>query len=137
MSGNYALQAAINTALAADTAVKALIGNPVRLYQEAKTNATFPYVVFGDTQDLPDLAECIDGWEIFFALNIYSRAGGFQEAKNIGAAIDAVLHDATFTLTGYRCLIIERDSPTRYVVAPDNMTKHGLLTFRAMVEPTT
>lgn len=134
MSGNFALQTAIATALAADATLRTLIGNPVRLFQDVQPNRTFPYVTIGDTDDHPDLAECIDGWEIFVPFNIYSRTGGFAEAKNIGTAIDAVLHDASLTLTGYVCKIIERSDPTRYVLGPDNTTKHGLITFRAVIE---
>lgn len=140
-SGGFALQTAIVTALSASNALKALIGDPVRLYQDVQmgTQRTpqFPYVVIGDTDDHPDLAEYIDGWEIFVPLNIYSRAGGFQESKAIGSAIDDVLHNASISLAGnWVCKTIERGEPNRYVLGPDNTTKHGLVTFRAVIEPT-
>jgi hypothetical protein len=136
MSGNLALHAAITTALRADGPLQALIGNPIKLFEDVQPSPAFAYIVIGETDDVPELAECIDGWEIFVPIHIYSRTGGFEEAKQIGAAIDAVLHNAALSLTGYALKVLERDSPTRYVKAPDNTTVHGLVTFLAKIEPT-
>lgn len=129
------LQGAIVTKLKADTALRALIGNPVRLYQDVPANPQFPYVIVGEGQNVPDLAECIDGSEIFNTIHVFSRAGGYAEAKRIVATLDAALHDADLTLTDHRCITIQRDG-AQFFSESDGATAHGVVTYRALVEPT-
>lgn len=131
------LQKAAVAALSASTALRALIGNPVRLYQDVPDGPTFPYVTIGESQTLPDRAECIEGFEIFLTLDIWTRQNGidFSPNKKIGAAIYSALHNADLTLTDFRCLEMLHDT-TRYFVDADNRTVHGVTTFVAKVEPT-
>lgn len=129
------LQRAIVTKLKPDTDLQALISNPIRLFQDVPPGPTFPYVTLGPSQRLPDLAECIDGAEVFTDLHVYTRAPGYELVKRIGATLIDILHDAVLTLGEHRCLLINLSSEL-YFVEPDNLTKHGVLTFRALVEPT-
>ena len=129
------LQRAIVTRLKASTDLQALIANPIRLFQDVPPGPTFPYVTLGPSQRLPDLAECIDGAEIFVDLHVFSRGAGYEQSKRIGATLIDELHDATLSLGEHRCLLIEL-SDERYFVESDNLTKHGVITFRALVEPT-
>jgi hypothetical protein len=130
------LQRAIVTKLKASADLQALIANPIRLFQDVPPSPTFPYVTLGPSQRLPDLAECIDGAEIFADLHVFTRAAGYELCKRIGATLIDELHDATLTLLGgHRCLLIEL-SDERYFIESDNLTKHGVITFRALVEPT-
>src|SRR4051812_241898 len=102
MSGgpDLELQAAIVAALNADATLQGLVGNPPRIYQQAPGDGawTLAYVTIGEAQNVPDLAECIDGSEIFVTLHVFSRGKGYEEAKRIVAAIEAALHDASLTL---------------------------------------
>lgn len=129
------LQRAIVTKLKASSDLQALISNPVRLFQDVPPGPTFPYVTIGISQRLPDLAECIDGAEIFSDLHIFSRGAGFEQSKKIGAVLIDELHNATLSLGEHWCRLIEL-ADERYFVDPDNLTKHGVITFRALVEPT-
>ena len=129
------LQRAIVTKLKASTDLQALIANPIRLFQDVPPSPTFPYVTLGPSQRIPDLAECIDGAEIFADLHVFTRAAGYELCKRIGATLIDELHDATLSLGEHRCLLIEL-SDERYFVESDNLTKHGVITFRALVEPT-
>lgn len=129
------LQIAINTALKASTDLQSLIGNPLRLYQDVPPNPTFPYITIGDDQNVPDLAQGLDGSEIFLDIHVWSRASGYTECKKIGAAIKACFPvDGSLTLTENRDLLIERRSE-QHMVDQDETTKHGIYTFRALVEP--
>ncbi|HEY4309485.1 MAG TPA: DUF3168 domain-containing protein [Pirellulales bacterium] len=133
---DYELQVAAVTALLADAALTALIGT--RLYQNVPANPAFPYVTIGESQNVPDDAECIDGSEIFLTLHVWTRQNGidFGPNKKIVAALDAVLNNAVLTLAGgYRCVEIKRDG-ARFFVDPDNVTVHGVASYRAMVDPT-
>lgn len=131
------LQRAIVTKLKASTDLEALIGSPIRLFQDVPppTTLTFPYVTIGPSQRLPDLAECINGAEIFSDLHVFARSPGYELAKRIGATLVEELHDATLALAEHRCVLIHL-SDERYFVDTDNTTKHGVLTFRSLVEPT-
>lgn len=140
MSGgpDVELQGAIVAELKADTTLRTLIGNPVRLHQVVPKEPTFPYVTIGESQNVPDLAGCINGSEIFVTLHVFSRTEpdqGYAEAKRIIAALDNVLHDADLTLAENRCVLIERDG-SRVFTDADNSTRHGVVSYRALVEPT-
>lgn len=130
------LQGAIVAKLKADGALQALIGNPIRLYQDVPTpnTLTFPYVTIGEGQNVPDQVQCIDGSEIFVDLHVWSRATGFPECKRIAAAIEAALNDADLTLDSNRCVVILRDG-ARYLRDQDLVTKHAVITLRALTEP--
>lgn len=128
------LQRAIVTKLKASADLQALISNPIRLFQDVPPGPTFPYVTIGLSQRLPDLAECIDGAEIFADLHVFSRGAGYEQVKKIGAVLIDELHNASLTLGEHWCRIIEL-SDERYFVESDNNTKHGVITFRALVEP--
>lgn len=129
------LQGAIVAALNADNAVKALIGTPPRI-NPAQTQ-TWPgsYITIGEGQDIPDLAECIDGSELFTDIHIWSRADkSFADAKKIAATIWDCLKNASLTLTENRFMLLERNSQ-QHLRDPDDVTLHVVLTLRALTEP--
>ena len=130
------LQRGIVTKLKASSALQALIGNPIRLFQDVPPpeTLTFPYVTVGISQTLSDNAECIPGSESFQDLHVFTRAAGFELCKRIGATIRDELDDASLSLGENRCVEIRFDSE-RYFKDQDNLTKHGVVTFRALVEP--
>lgn len=132
---DFELQKAIVATLSADVTLQGLLGNPLRLHQNVPPNPVFPYVTIGESQDLADIADCIDGSEIFMTFHVWSRAGGFNQAKTIGFAIHSVLQDADLTLESFRCVQIASDN-NRFFFDQDNVTAHGVLTYRALVEPT-
>jgi|GEM_PF-2424522 len=132
----FELQKAIAAILAADADLKTLIGDPPRVYQEVPAKVRFPYVSFGDFQKIPDLAECIDGSEIFPTLHIWSRATTYAEAESISETIAAALVGATFTMTQNRCLLFERDDiGDQQQRDPDGVTIHIASHYRAITEP--
>lgn len=129
------LQIAIVAVLNADADVKSLLGNPPRMNPVQTTTWPGSYITIGDGQDVPDLAECIDGSEIFTDIHIWSRADqSFSDAKKIAATIWAALNGTTIALTENRCLLLERESQ-QFMRDPDGITLHGVLTLRALCEP--
>lgn len=134
-TADSALQVAALAALRADSALLALIGNdPDRIFEMVSSSQTHPFVTLGDRQNVPDLAECIDGADVFLTFHAWSRSADTAEASAIAAAMDAVLHNANLTLTGNRCLHILRDG-SRLLIDPDGITIHAVATYRARVEP--
>jgi hypothetical protein len=130
------LQIAMVTVLAASTDLHSLIGNPIRLYQDVPASPTFPYVTIGEAQAVPDVADCIDGTEVFPVFHIWSRGAGFTQAKQIAATIWAALNGATLTMTQNKCLLLERDGIGDQAMRdPDGTTKHIASHYRAICEP--
>lgn len=140
MSLSFEFQKAVVARLASDAALKALIGDPARIFDDipsdgsGRPKAAFPYVSIGAAQDVPDLADEYDGSELFLDLHVWSRAVGFGEAKRIASALTARLHEADLTITGHRVLLIERGEQ-RFLRDPDGLTRHAVLTIRALTEP--
>ena len=128
------LQTAIVTKLKADAGVVAAVGN--RVYDNVPPNASFPYISLGDSQVLPDKADCIDGTEVFFSLDGWSRDLRFPECKSISKAIVAALDDQPLTVAGYDAVVFELDS-VNYLRDPDGITRHVALSFRALIQSTT
>lgn len=129
----YELQVAAVAALKASAELRALIGD--HLYQHVPPSPVFPYVTIGEAENLPDLAECIDGSEIFMTMHVFTRQNGIDYGPNkkIVAAMNAALI-TDLTLADYRCIEMQR-SRASYFVESDNATVHGVAVYRAMVEP--
>jgi hypothetical protein len=129
---SLALQCAIVTLLKADGPMTALVGP--RIFDNVPASADFPYVTVGEDQVLPDLAQNYDGNDVITTLHGWSRAIGFPEVKQIGAAINAALNAATFSLSGFRVVEFVQEN-THYLRDPDGETRHGVFVYRARTEP--
>lgn len=131
---SYALQIALMAALKVDDVLPAAVGG--RVYDSVPPSATFPYVTLGDGQVLPDKAGCIDGVEVSLQVDVWSRAVGYGEAKQIGAAIVAALDDQSLAVDGFNVTVFELEA-VRYLRDPDGRTRHGAITFRGLLESST
>lgn len=135
---DYQLQVQVVAVLRASDDLQALIGadGKLRLYEVVPKDAPFPYCTIGQSQDLPDLADCIDGSEINFPITIWSNSTSFKEAKQIAKCIRDTLTAATITMTQNRCLLIQRDQAGDFsLVEPDGVTRRVIANFRALLEP--
>lgn len=128
------LQIAIVEKIRASTDLQGLLGKPVRIYQDAPTSPTFPYVTLGDGDENPDIADCIDGTEVYLSLHVWSKEDGFEVCKKTVATIWNVLRTADISLTQNTLSVFERDS-AHYLRDPSYPIKHGVLTLRALTEP--
>lgn len=128
------IQKAVITALRADVGVQALVGNPARVY-DAVPSATTPYpmVTYGADQAISDDFDCINSFEVFVTLDVWSRAVGQPEAKRIAGAVRGVLHDADLELDEHALVLLEHRN-TRYLKDPDGKTSHAVVEFRALVD---
>jgi hypothetical protein len=128
------LQSALVAALKSTGALPTVVGG--RVYDQPPTAATFPYVVLGDCQVLPDKAGCYDGTECFPIIDVWSRSQGFGEAKTIAAAILAKLDDQTdnIVMEGFSAVVFELND-YRPLRDPDGETRRVTITFRALIQP--
>jgi hypothetical protein len=126
------LQIAIVTALKGETGLSGLVDD--RIFDRVPPDAEVPYISFGPDQVLSDDAECLDAFEMFPQIDIWSRAVGRAEAKAIAGVVRAALHDAELTLSVDFRLVEIRHQSTRYLTDPDGVTSHAAMTFRALVD---
>lgn len=125
------LQAAAIAALKNHAPLSALIGQ--RLYDDVPERPTFPYVTWGDDGTNDDSFDCVTGSEIFFSLHVWSRAVGKPEAKRIAGVIRELLDENELTVTDHH-LVTLNHRITRWPSEPDGLTKHGVVTFRALID---
>ncbi|MDA9511165.1 hypothetical protein XI09_42255 [Bradyrhizobium sp. CCBAU 11386] len=128
------LQDALIKALRAPNVLPAAVG--ARVYDQVPGAPTYPLVSLGDGQVLPDKAECIDGVEVFLQIDVWSRKVGYAETKEIAAAVIAALDDQALTVVGFNVTVFEL-SGVQYMRDPDGLTRHGAITFRALLESST
>lgn len=128
-----ALQKAIYAALVGNSAITGLIGN--RVYDRVTSDAAFPYVRIGVDQIVAEDQDCVEECvEVFTQIDVFSRAQGKIEAKNIAGAIVRALNAETVTIRDSYQLQDFRHNDTRVLDDPDGLSTHAVLSFRALVE---
>ncbi|HYC66644.1 DUF3168 domain-containing protein [Brevundimonas sp.] len=125
---SLAIQAAIVAALRAPASVKALIGNPARVYDSVPTGAAFPYVSLGASQVLNDGNGCGEQAEVYLSLDCWSRAVGFPEVRQIAAAVSTAL-SSPLTVTGY-VVVIQDVEDINYRRDADGLTSRATVALR-------
>lgn len=96
----------------------------------------FPRITIGEGQVLPDNSDCRRGSEVTLQVDVWSRAVGFPEAKDLASQVRDALDDARLQLDGHLLDLIEFDN-SQVLRDPDGITSHIALTFRALTQPNT
>lgn len=132
----YAIQVALVTALKAlDT------GAGTRVYDEVPRNnvtgevtATFPFIAIGTAEATPVDEECWDRTSTVLSVDVWSRAVGFPEAKQIAGAVRTGLHEGDMTISGHT---LDRMYVSRidYIRDPDGKTRRARLTLELETQP--
>jgi hypothetical protein len=130
---SFALQQAILAALSADAGVKALLGDPPRLYDDVPRKAAFPYATLGEGTLQPWDTASERGFEHALMFHVWSRYGGRKEAKAVLGALYAVLHDAVLSLSGHRLVTLRFEFADMFRDA-DGETYHAVARYRAVTE---
>lgn len=124
MSAQWEVQKAIYTALSSDSAFMTKIGS--RLYDEAPTNESFPYVTLGNMTEIKYNRLTNKGFEISARIDIYTKSGrlGYKPAKEILVEMNRILNQKRFNMTGFNMIQIyfetsdtERDGDKRIITA--------------------
>ncbi|MDO1560420.1 DUF3168 domain-containing protein [Brevundimonas sp. 2R-24] len=129
-----ALQKAIIATTRASTPVKAVLGDPPRVYDRSPQEPTAPYATFGPMQSIDAGDQCHEGVEVYVELNVWSEAVGMQEAQAGAAALMAEL-DAALTVEGFEIIIHACEGAVTNR-DPDGLTIRSRLTFRYVLAPT-
>ena len=96
-----ALQKALIAHLKADAAVRALLGEPARIWDAVPADPVFPHLLIGRCESRPVGADG-DGVEQALTLTVVSRFRGTEEAKAMLAAVRLALNDAALEGDGVR-----------------------------------
>lgn len=81
---------AVVAALSAEAGVKALLGDPVRVFDVPPKGTVAPYLVIGRGVEVPLNADG-GGSEVTLSLSVVSRFSGQEEARTVVAAVRSAL----------------------------------------------
>jgi hypothetical protein len=132
MSHELALQKALIAHLAADAGVRALLGDPARIWDAAPAGPNCPYLLIGRSESRPVGADG-GGVEHALTLTVVSRFRGTEEAKAVLAALRLSLTDAALAADGVRTVSLRLTFADVYP-APDGLRTFAVLRVRAVTE---
>jgi hypothetical protein len=123
------LHTAIEAALRASTDLATAMGGKVRLYTEAPTNASLPYVVIGQYDGGVDRSGCADEADITATVTLWSRTTPLDHGVQARAMGDAVLEaiGVDLTVTGWDVMVREDDLRPSYSTQADTSTRGVLV----------
>ncbi len=94
----------------------------------------FPYVVLGDMSSRPLETQDTGGNDIVATFYVYSQGKGFKETKDIMAALDAALHNQSFSIPNQTLILCQRlDSAVG--LESDGITRRAVMRYRIITEP--
>ena len=134
----FELQTAMRVAILADAPLKALMGDPVALYDHVPENAAMPYIQHdepGTSEWDVTPTETDDGYghEHTIMLHVWSSYEGKKEVGAILYRLEVLFRDWSATLTGHRLIHIRYQFSDR-LRDPDGQAYHGVIQFRAVTE---
>lgn len=129
-----ALQAAIKTKLLANADFSGFFGT--KIFDRVPPSAVTPYAAFGPGQTLEDDADCVEGFEVFQQIDVWSMEPGYQQAKEGAGVIRKAIHRQDLTLDGF-VLVEIMFRNIRYLRDPDGLTSHAVIDLRALLETDT
>lgn len=134
MSAEHALLAAMRAACAADADVRAVLGDPARLYDNRPKAPIFPFLTIGRVETVAADASESPALNHTITLHVWSREAGKAEAMAALAALRACLHNAALTVAGRRLVLLGVVYADIFL-SPDARSTQGLMRLRAITEP--
>ncbi len=132
MSHELALQKGLIAHLSGDAGLRALLGEPCRIWDAPPARPALPYLLIGRSETRP-LAADGGGVEHALTLTVVSRFRGTEEAKAVLAAVRLSLADATPAADGIRTVSLRLTFADVYP-APDRLRTFAVLRVRAVTE---
>ncbi len=127
------LQRAIHALLTADAGLVAKLGGQ-KVFDATPPNANFPYVSFGRTSMYDWSTGTEIGTEQLFTIHVWSKAKGKTETLEIMETIRQLVDAAPRELGDHALVNLMLEfAEARY--DEDLSVHHGLLRFRAVMEP--
>lgn len=136
MSATAALEAEIRRVLSASAEVQAKFGAPARLVEGETARAAFPFIRLARHEIRPEEPGAGGPIEHRVSLEIYSRAGGRDEANTLIALVSNILRSASLSPEGHRVILFFPVFSDVFL-RRDGSTYRGLLRMKALSEAVT
>ena len=133
MGAQAELQKLLYDTLRASTAIMSLAGGVYDRVPADPYKDKTAYISFGPADVVDDGADCSVSGTHSFQLDVWSKAVGQVEAKNIVDLIYRTLHEAELTLTTNALAEIRVDF-RRVFTDSDGLTTHGVASITASIE---
>ena len=124
------LIAALTAAMAADAAVKALLGDPVRLYAERSRSAAYPHASWGRSETLARDADDVTLIEHRLSLEIWCRDG---DAHAVTGQLREALRGLDLVLPEPWTLVLLAPAYSDVFATRDRRVKRGIIRLRAVM----
>lgn len=123
---SLALQGAIFAATKGNTAAGDNVFDKVR-------PEVYPRVQIGAAQTISDEPDCVEGVEVFFQVDVYSKTEGFLECKSITWQLRSLLHKKALPVSEWTLIDLRLDDA---VYTRDDATgvARGRMNLRAYME---
>lgn len=132
-----AISEAVFLKVQAAAAIKAVIGDPVRLYDKVVDDPTYPFGRLGDDEINGDSNSCWDGWEAYVTIHLFSRhpATPRLQVKDLATLFTQALGDNASLIApvGFHVSEVELVQSRTFMEA-DGVTAHGVIVFRYGVD---
>lgn len=126
------LHVKIVAALLADTNVQSVFGN--RIYDAVPQDVQTPYIRVGEFLPVRDEAECIDGYEVYYDVHVWTAEGkGLNQCRRLCGVVIEALDNLAIDLPSI-AVIENKHRATRAFRDADGRTNHGIVNFRVMTE---
>lgn len=90
-----ALTETVSAQLQAHAGLQALLGTPLRLYEQRPAMATFPFMTLGESEQRDISAKGVQVESHVCAFHVWSRQRSGREVRQVLAQLREALHDAT------------------------------------------
>lgn len=124
-------QTEIFNTLKASTQIKAICGNPARVFDSLQRGTQYPYIKIGEASFGDGGSHTEWGTEGTITIHSWSQYAGTKEVRAIMDAVYEALHEADLTLTGH-LVILMRQEFDEVLEDPDGKTRHGVQRFRVI-----
>lgn len=135
MSAETEIQKAVYTALNGNSAFRALVSglyDAPPQFSDGGSAANFPFVTVGSISPAEYDTQSKAGFDAVIRLHSFSRSSSMKQVKEIQGAAYDVLHLGSLTMTGYRLVIMRRE--TSDVQRDSDGSFHGVCDYRALIE---
>lgn len=130
-SFSWPVQQSLFNRLKTDTALTALATGGI--HDGAPQGTPYPYVVIGETTEVPDDAHARYGSQDTITLHIWSRYAGQKEIKQIAARIHELVHHQTWPVNG-AVMVNAQVEMLETLRDPDGFSRHGVLRVRVLAQ---
>lgn len=134
----FELQKAMRIAILGDATLKAMVSDPVRLFDHVPENAAMPYIQHDEPGTAewdvtPTETDAGFGHEHQLMLHVWSSYEGKKEIGAILYRLEQLFRSWSTSLTGHRLVNIRYQFSDR-LRDPDGQAYHGVIQFRAVTE---